>query len=409
VSLAPAQPSARSAPLPESIFDVPLSELTLDALERFLASADPEPLLWAATAGPSPRAEPALRHVSGLANGAGGWLIVGAEKQSGRWRATGADFGDRDAREWLDEAVARLRPPPPVAVKVLEAGAGRRVAVVRVDPIAVPPCVTPGGGVYQRVAGETVPVRAPVVVMDLVRRGQAALERARGAALTNSEELLAEPPAMPPARWVSLPSGHRSRTPTFALSVAAAGGPADIEARPFRERFADLLIELAQTRLQPEPHVPMPYQSAPRPYFSQDQLQVSLVGADRGWALIANRAGVVSLVYFLARGDVSLDALLTLGGDREAAFDAPGQREGDGPLARAWRTAGEVLLELGCAGPSQMAAVLDGTTPRLAGGPDRIRLERGTPKAMPSGPDFSALARELKRAVGRPQLEPDAD
>jgi hypothetical protein len=212
---------------------------------------------------------------------------------------------------------------------------------------------------------------------------------------------------MPPARWVSLPSGHRSRTPTFALTVAATGTPADIAVRPFRERFADLVIELAQTRLQPEPQVPMPYQSAPRPYFSQSQLQVSLVGADRGWALIANREGAVSLVYFLARGDVSLDALLSLGGDREVPFDAPGQRDGDGPLARAWRTAAEVLLALGCSGPAQMATVLDGTSPRLAGGAERIRLERRTTTAMPSAADFAGLARELKRAVGRPQLEPD--
>ena len=290
---------------------------------------------------------------------------------------------------------------------MLDAGIGRRVAIARVEPIAVPPCMTPGGGVYQRVAGDTVPVRAPLVLLELARRGEAALERARSTALSRAEGLLAEPPAMPPARWVSLPSGNRSRTPTFALTVAAAGPPADIELRPFRERFADLLIELAQTRLQPEPHVPMPYQSAPRPYFSQTQLQVSLVGADRGWALIASREGAVSVVYFLARGDVSLDALLTLGGDREAAFDAPGQREGDGPLARAWRTAGEVLLALGCSGPMQLATVLDGTTPRLAGGAERIGLERRTRTAMPSVADFTALAHELKRAVGRPQLEPD--
>jgi hypothetical protein len=398
---------AQSAPALESIFDAPLQELTLDQLERFLAEADREPLLWAAMGGDRPDPDAVRRHVSGLANGAGGWLIIGVERQDEGWRAAGADFDGGEPEPWLADAIAGLRPPPPFELKVLDAGVGRRVAIARVEPIAVPPCITPGGGVYQRVAGDTAPVRAPLVLLELARRGEVALERARSTAVSSAEDLLAEPPAMPPARWVSLPSGHRNRTPTFALTVAATGTPADIAERPFRERFADLLIELAQTRLQPEPHVPMPYQSAPRPYFSQTRLQVSLVGADRGWALIASREGAVSVVYFLARGDVSLDALLTLGGDREAPFDAPGQREGDGPLARAWRTAGEVLLALGCSGPMQVAAILDGTTPRLAGGAERIRLERRTRTAMPSVDDFTSLAHELKRAVGRPQLEPD--
>jgi hypothetical protein len=170
---------ALHAPALESIFDAPLQDLTLDRLERFLADADREPLLWAATGGEHPQPEAVRRHVSGLANGAGGWLIIGVEEQPGGFRAGGADFGDREPEPWLSDVIAGLRPRPSFEVKVLDAGVGRRVAIAQVEPIAVAPCVTPGGGVYQRVAGDTVPVRAPLVLMDLVRRGEAALERAR--------------------------------------------------------------------------------------------------------------------------------------------------------------------------------------------------------------------------------------
>jgi hypothetical protein len=37
--------------------------------------------------------------------------------------------------------------------------AGKRSAVVRVHPVAEPPCVTTGGQLYERVSGETIPGR----------------------------------------------------------------------------------------------------------------------------------------------------------------------------------------------------------------------------------------------------------
>jgi hypothetical protein len=56
---------------------------------------------------------------------------------------------------------------------------GKRAALVRIESVAEPPCVTSGGQLYERVSGETIPVKDPADVRALYERGRAPRPPAR--------------------------------------------------------------------------------------------------------------------------------------------------------------------------------------------------------------------------------------
>jgi hypothetical protein len=390
----------------------PLHELTLEHLERFFSTADAEPVLWEAKGVERPRADSVRKHVSGLANRLGGWFIVGARRQDEAialprralgWIVDGVDFRDEEPARWISDVLGSLRPPPAYDVHVLVAGDARHVAIVEVEQIRVPPCVTPSGAIFERVAGETVPVREPLVLRDLMSRGEAALRAAESHAKDTATWLVALPPRMPrPARTPE----PEPRTPTFALTLTAAGPPADIAQRPFRGSFSRWLVDVVNTRLQPEPTMMI----APSwPQMRQDRLEVSIAGLDRDWIVIAHREGAVSLIYFMNRTEGSIETLVQISEEnQDVAFDRTGFRTRDGPLAHAWRTAGETIRELGCRGPASLAVRFDEEMPRFRGAPSNFLIERPTAAGLPTVEEYQSVVRELRRSVGQHVEEPES-
>ena len=224
-----------------TIFGVRWNDLKLEHVEEFFAGAEREPLTWEAK-GTELRREHVTRHVCGFANAAeGGYLLLGFELVDERWRATGCEFPGDDPPVWVSNVVRMtLRPRPRIDVHQWEISEGKRAAVVRVDPVAEPPCVTAGGQLYERVSGETIPVGDPSDVRALYDRGRASAARAEANALRAVEEVAV--------------SALVSSDPflILALAVAPVGTAPDISAKVFAPR-ADARLEERIAALPGEP------------------------------------------------------------------------------------------------------------------------------------------------------------
>jgi hypothetical protein len=83
---------------------------------------------------------------------------------------------------WVDDVVETIRPRPKTDSRVWELDDDCAVAVVQVEPVAVPPCMTAGGQIYERTSGKTVRVTDPLVLARLNERGTAATQTARDGA-----------------------------------------------------------------------------------------------------------------------------------------------------------------------------------------------------------------------------------
>jgi hypothetical protein len=121
---------------------------------------------------------------------------------------------------------------------------GKRVAVVRVDPVAEPPCVTSDGQLFERVSGETITVRGGADVRALYDRGRVAAERAEANALRALDEVATN----------SVPGVGGSMLLTV-LSIAPVGTARDIAAEVFSPRAVKRVRELVDA-LPREPHFP---------------------------------------------------------------------------------------------------------------------------------------------------------
>jgi hypothetical protein len=127
-----------------------------------------------------------------LANQIGGFLILGArwDKKARRWRLPGSVSPEPEARTWLSKVLGNLRPVPRFDLRAWHLEGDRWVAVIRVEPVDEPPCMTPLGHVYERVSGDSVRVTDPALLDRLFRSGRTRRQEA--------EALLAAPPGR---RW----------------------------------------------------------------------------------------------------------------------------------------------------------------------------------------------------------------
>ena len=204
------------------------ASLSLGDLETFLATAGEEALTWECK-GAKVHPASVLRTAAGFANSElGGYLILGATWADGAWILSGADLVP-DVTAWLGSAVNRLSPRPHHDAKTFTVeGTGARVVVLAIEPVSAPPCLTPDGGVFDRVVGQTVPVTDPGRLAALFARGDAAeqsVERAVGAALT--------------ADFV--PRGGKGYDlPVILVGLGALGDNLDHERTLFAKPFAEL-------------------------------------------------------------------------------------------------------------------------------------------------------------------------
>ncbi len=91
-----------------TIFGPALKDLTVEDLERFLADAGPEPLLWEAK-GIEVNRGMVRRQVCGFANSHdGGYLIIGASAADGSWKLDGIGFPD-DPPTWISRRPSQAR------------------------------------------------------------------------------------------------------------------------------------------------------------------------------------------------------------------------------------------------------------------------------------------------------------
>jgi hypothetical protein len=212
------------------LFDSPWPDLTLDSIERFLQGAEDEPLQWEAK---GTRLDPhAVRKAAGaFANSHdGGYLILGAERPDGTWRLGGVEFPEEPA-VWVSSTVRDgLRPRPIVDVKSFAVPRGR-VAVVWVEPVSDPPCVT-RGTVYERVSGQSVPVKDPQRLRDLYARGERAREIAQAQAVRACDVVMARRLGQDQAM---------TGTVRFSLGLCTTAHREDISSRLFRRSFAETL------------------------------------------------------------------------------------------------------------------------------------------------------------------------
>lgn len=366
----------------QAIFGVTWDRLDVTALERFLETAEDESLLWEAKGGGEPpSAQSIQKHVCGFANSLGGYLILGADRREPGWELTGVDFGQREPATWIGNCIGALRSAPAFDVKLLRVD-DRQAAVIRVETAPVPPAMTANGTVYERVVGATVPVTEPLVLLDLTNRGRELRDVARETARSHALDLLRSPPERRPLRE------YPQHPPALTLALRAVGPPPDIAERPFRQSFFSTLRDRGSERLRDAG----PFTPLVNAAVSQTASWLTVDGFHSSWIAFAHRDGTI---------------VLGRGNDRDEDH-LPSLTRDNGPLEVAWTLAADLLGELGCEGAAHLCVAVDGSRPGFRGVDGEVIVEREATVEAPDRAAFMSVCRELHRATGEVELEPES-
>jgi hypothetical protein len=380
----------------DSIFEVSWEGLEREHVEGFLASASGEGLVWEAkgTAPLTGLKRKIVEGVCGLANQLGGVFIVGAEQAGGSWSLPGVeDNAGEDVHDWIARVLnGNLVNPPPFDVRRWPLGDGRVVAVVRVDPIAVPPCMTRDGLVFLRVVGETLKVKDPRVLAELVRKGQAARDNAEARAVRAVVRLMEAPLFATPDIRV-------------ALALAPTGAREDYSSRLFTSSFKAAL-HVAAGGL--EPHLTSAHlREEASPHRDGYVVRRGRVRVnDWAWGIQATWDGTIAVEFATAR---------------------PGEADRRPPtvdyiVTKAWRAAAEPLAALTgipdeAHVPTHLAIhTTSGFGLHVEGALVQVPVETGgrpvqrwTTMAQPSQEELDSVVRELARSGGFEAFEPEPE
>jgi hypothetical protein len=228
--------------------------------------------------------------ICGLANSQGGYVIVGAvrAKTTKKWSLPGVVFPGEPVT-WLDDVAESLRPRPRTELKMWELEGDRAAAVVQVEPVATPPCMTAGGLISERTSGKTVRVTDPLVLAGLYQRGEAAREASRSGAWNSLEVAMGYEP---------LRSDLSLR---MILAMRARAYDSDISSRLFRRSTTSGIGEIARARLKSDRYEKV---SAANEFWGQDRFGVRTVRTNpspeytppaRAWAIVVLWDGSVSI------------------------------------------------------------------------------------------------------------------
>jgi Schlafen, AlbA_2 len=382
----------------ESIFGVAWEELELDYVRAFLDTAGDEGILWEAKA-TDPRREDARIEASlirepicGLANSIGGYVIVGAvrDAETKEWSLPGVIFPHDEPKTWLDDVAETLRPRPKTDSKAWKIEDNRVVAVVQVEPVAVPPCMNAGGQIFERTSGKTVRVTDPLVLARLTERGQVARKAAEAGA-RRVAELVSKG---------SLRSDNRGLIVT--IGVRASGYESDIASRLFRESTADGLTEIVAEHLKKDRRTANTAGSV-NLQVQQDRLSAftthgALIdtpdGGDRVWQVAAIWDGAVGI--------------RCEGNDREIGIEILF----DDVIVPALRAASKIITLLGGYGSAHLVLTVgttintgreDWPTGNVPGGP----IERELDAVDGDDALTESLKREVLRSMHYPAWEPE--
>jgi len=329
------------------LFDVAWPETELEHVERFLADADSEGVTWEAKADDkrSPLRPDSIRKaVCGFANQIGGYLILGARKSDdGGWELPGLRITADEPDVWIGQVLRGLRPTPRFAVKTWVRSEGRAAAVILVEPVAEPPCMTPQGRVYERVTGETLPVDDPALLDRLFRQGADA--RARIAALA------------PRAAERALEGSGWTFQKSVGISVALAPlgrETEDISSRLFTQETRQSMVEATWSLMlglrpngQPDGGVSSKQRQDSHAVlidFAEHRhwdANEKLIGTDRStWLTQANWDGTVAASLTLSDADVA---------------DGP---QPEDIIAALWKAVTPLCGRLGGYGPCQLSVLI---------------------------------------------------
>jgi hypothetical protein len=364
-----------------TVFGPDWDVLRLEDLAAFLQDAPSEPLVWEAK-GDASRGS-VRKQVCGFANGYDtGYLILGVQQGSdGAWTLDGVAFPNGDPPNAITDMLANggVTPyPDGLEVNPFDVGDGKHVAVVRIPPVATPPCNT-AGIVYERVSGKTIPVTDPMRLSALFGRGDAARRDA---------ELKAERAAL----------SVRDRAPAerdavqIAIGLAAAGYAPDIGSRLFSRRFetglqasiqrvlaGDLLIGPAGPRIDRR--------------VTQEAIMLRSPAEHRlgwSWTVRGSWDGAIGLHWTVNVPRTSIDVIV------------------DQVLEAALASGDEVLDILAPSGPRYLyVIVMLGETPLVYSGfpdtepvPEQLFVQRGPLEPGGRGDVLASIKRELERATG---------
>jgi hypothetical protein len=360
----------------EELFGVPWAELDFADVESFFAEQGEEGLTWEAKGGTF--GVHIVRKTScGFGNSErGGFLILGIEGDATvGWRVEGMELSADPELQVGQTIRAGVRPTPPHQLKSWRISGNRSVVIVQLDPVAVPPAITSQGQVYERVTGETVPVRDPARLATLFARGKTAeaeAEALAGRAPNNVPilDLVEQELVLPEV--------------SFYVAGAAMAYRDDIGSRLFTPETDSLLREAAASLCG----------------LSSEHLSVDMVRRQNATFAVAHNAPV---------GGYQVDAIAAGFWDGSAAIywvtrDPAVVR---GTMLRncvipAWTSVTRILVALGGSSPARAHITL---TPSERYAEGRLEtpaiLKRAIELQPPTEDEIRSVEREVSRAAGQ--------
>jgi hypothetical protein len=400
------------------LFGVPWAQVELDQVKAFLADAEEEGVTWEAKADgeDSPLHPGSIRKAAcGLANQIGGHLLLGVHRSKERgWELPGITVPAEEPKLWVGQILRGLRPVPRFDVKSWAVTAERIVAVAQIEPVAEPPCITPDGRVYERVSGETLPVKDPALLDRLFRRGV----EARATAARRGP--VAAGRALDASGW----SFQRSIGLSVALAPIARESD-DISSRLFVQSTRNAIVQATWTLLsilneggnpdgveqnqRQDSHAALLHFAEQR-HFGDDN---EVVSTNRStWLTQANWDGTVAASLTLSDGNVMW---------------AP---QPEVMIEALWRPIIPIAARLGGYGPTQLTVMVGVTKTResvvqgqVAHAPGRpppdsslysrlgetTQMDRVVDLSEPDEAVVAGLGRELRRAAGEIEDEPEGE
>jgi schlafen family protein len=351
-------------------FGVSWEQLDLESLRTFLADPVHEGITWEAKGG-NVRREHVLEAVCAFGNSdLGGYLVIGTsqDRRDETWTVNGHAFPDEPG-VWIANCLDNggVDPVPSTDTKSWSISQGSRVAVVQIYPVAITPCLTSSGEVWQRLSGKSQRVTDAATLRRLFERGEAARSRAMATAEAGRDDLIR---ASPEGRHLKV-----------VVSIATPSLPADVSAAVFRRSTVQLVqqtIEGSGQRLgggtssEVSQHAVTVWSTAP---------WVDLEGC----AIRVGRHGSVAVGFSNPDHDSGL----------------PRVAQGTYSPEQLWTAATTITRELGGYGPAAMAMHLH----------DPVRgatsIARWTEVRPPTREELQSIVREASRADGRPVWEPE--
>lgn len=368
--------------MPPKVFDIDWQHVDYRRLARFLAEQEgEEPLHWEAKADGRERLGPhAIRKsVCGFANSHdGGYLIVGAENDGRAWRIVGLDHPPRgELGSWLDRVIRDgLRPSPRYEIRVLRR-IHPKVAIVAVEPVAEPPCITNSGSVYVRTAGTTGPVQDPAEMARLFARGEAARASTEVRARRIARDLFDGAPEMPLGSAL------------LTLGVASTGAVTDRASRLFMPAFGEEMLAMARRLLYGHSQLRMPGLM-----FGQGSLTAFWHSSDdKGRVLQVRWNGSAGLAFSREYDDMGAEFVVGSGRNW---------------IKQMWTAASRLLISFGEYGQAHIAINVRRRHPGSGVIPPPIEIRRWHALGAPNDEMVDSIMRELRRALGDAVWEGEA-